>query len=135
MPSVLEDKDAIRELMAWYCFHFDNGEFDAWLNLFTEDGAFDLGTGGRFAGRETLREFLQGVPLTNGLPMIRHCVMNSTINVDGERATAQSYVLVVHGGEQVGVGIAGRYEDQLVKVGGVWRFRERKAHFDLLPDS
>lgn len=132
MPSVLEEKDAIRELMAQYCFHFDNGEFDAWVELFTGDGTFDLGARGRFGGRDALRNFLKAIPLTNGLPMMKHCVMNTIVSVDGERATARSYVVVVRGGEQLGLSIAGRYEDQLAKVGGEWRFKDRKVHFDLM---
>ncbi len=132
MASVLEEKDAIRELMARYCFCFDNGEFDQWLQLFTEDGVFDLGARGRFSGRETLRNFLKAIPLTNGLPMMKHCVMNSIVSVDGDRATAQSYVVVVQGGAQLGLTVAGRYEDHVAKVGGAWRFTERKVHFDLM---
>ena len=132
MGSVLEEKDAIRELLARYCFHFDAGEFDQWLELFTEDGVFDLGSRGRFAGREALRSFLKVVPLTDGLPMIRHCVTNVIIDVQGEQATAHSYVLVVRGGAALGVLAAGRYADQLTKQGGAWRFRERKVYFDLM---
>jgi 3-phenylpropionate/cinnamic acid dioxygenase small subunit len=132
MPNVLEEKDAIRELLAQYCFHFDNGEFEAWLDLFTSDGAFDLGTRGRFGGRENLQKFLQSLPLTNGLPMMKHCVMNTIVSVNGDRATARSYVVVVQGGEQLTVSIAGRYEDGLAKVGGAWRFTERKVYFDLM---
>ncbi len=43
MASVLEEKDAIHETIANYCYHFDGGEFDKWLDLFTEDGIFDAG--------------------------------------------------------------------------------------------
>ena len=132
MASVFEEKDAIRELMARYCFHFDNGEFDAWLDLFTPDGAFNLGKMGRFSGRESLQGFLETLPLTNGLPMMRHCVMNSIVAVDGDRATAQSYVLVVRGGEDLAVRVAARYEDQLTKTASGWRFKERVVHFDLM---
>jgi SnoaL-like protein len=132
MPSILEDKDAIRELMARYCFHFDNGEFEDWLQLFTIDGAFDLGARGRFAGRDSLRQFLKVIPLTDGLPMMRHCVMNSIVTVDGERATARSYVVVVQGGDVPRISVAGRYEDRLARIGGAWQFTERKVHFDLM---
>jgi len=130
--SVLEEKDAIRELMARYCFHFDNGEFEAWLELFTPDGAFDLGKMGRFAGRASLQTFLERLPLTDGVPLMKHCVMNSIVAVNGNRATAQSYVVVVRGGEQLAVTIAGRYEDQLTKTADGWRFTERTVHFDLM---
>ena len=133
MPSVLQEKDAIRELLARYCFHFDAGEFEEWLGLFAPDGVFDLGPQGRIGGRDALREFLTLVPLTDGLPMTRHGVMNIIINVDGERATARSYVLVMGGGERVSIGVAGRYEDQIVKIAGQWRFKERKVYFDLVP--
>lgn len=132
MPSVLEEKDAIRELMARYCFHFDNGEFNQWLDLFTDDGVFDLGAMGRISGRVGLQQFLKTIPLTNGLPLMKHCVMNSIVSVTGKHATARSYVIVVRGGEQVTVSIAGRYEDQVVKDGNTWRFNERKVHFDLM---
>ena len=132
MPTVLEEKDAIRELLAAYCFHFDNGEFDPWLQLFTPDGVFDLGARGRVAGQAALRQFLHGIPLTDGLPMMRHCVMNSIVQVDGDHATARSYVVVVHGGPTVGITLAGRYEDRLVKRDGAWRFAERVVHFDLM---
>ena len=132
MASVLEEKDAIRELMARACFHFDNGEFEAWLDLYAPDGAFDLGARGRFVGRDNLQKFLKSLPLTNGLPMMKHCVMNTIVSVNGDRATARSYVVVVQGGEQLAVSIAGRYEDGLAKVGGAWRFTERKVYFDLM---
>ena len=132
MATVLEEKDAIRELMAQYCFCFDKGEFDGWLDLFTPDGAFDLGAMGRFGGRESLHKFLKSLPLTNGLPMMKHCVINSIVAVDGERATAKSYVVVIRGGEQLAVSVAGRYEDRLTKTASGWRFAERKVSFDLM---
>jgi 3-phenylpropionate/cinnamic acid dioxygenase small subunit len=132
MANVLEEKDAIHEHMARYCFHFDNGEFDAWLDLFTPDGAFDLGARGRFAGRQSLQTFLKSLPLTGGVPMMKHCVLNSIVTVSGDRATAQSYVVVIRGGEHLAITVAGRYEDQLVKTASGWRFQERKVHFDLM---
>ena len=132
MPSLWEDKDAIRELLAWYCFHFDAGRFDDWLNLFTEDGVFDVSGVGRFVGRTQLRAFLKNVPVANGVPTMKHCVMNDIVRVDGDEATAQSYVLVARHGERLELGVAGRYEDRLRRVDGQWRFMERKAFLDYM---
>lgn len=136
MASVLEEKDAIHETIANYCFHFDGGEFDQWVNLFAEDGTFDAGQRGVHKGREALRKFVKTVPLTGGSPMMKHCVMNEIIKVDGEKATAKSYIILVRSkGEGALVnGLAGRYEDQLVKQGDQWRFQSRKVHFDLMGD-
>jgi len=130
VPSVLEDKDAIRELLAWYCFHFDGGRFDEWLDLFTPDGVFEVHGVGRFVGRAQLRAFLANVPSANGVPTMKHCVMNDIVCVDGDVATAQSYVLVARPGERVELGVAGRYEDRLRRVDGRWRFSERHAFLD-----
>jgi ketosteroid isomerase-like protein len=132
MASPLEDKDAIRELMARYCFHIDAAEFEEWLQLFTEDGVFEVVNLGRFAGREQLRQFLGSIPLTDGLPMMKHCVMNEIVEVTGDTAAARAYIVVVHGGEHVSVRVAGRYEDRLRRVNGRWLFAERKAYLDFM---
>jgi len=68
--------------------------------------------------------------------MMKHCVMNEIIKVNGDQATAKSYIVVVRSkGEGALVnGLAGRYEDQLVKQGDRWLFKNRKVHFDLMGD-
>jgi len=136
MASVLEEKDAIHETIAEYCFHFDGGEFDKWIELFTDDGVFDAGRMGVQKGKDALRAFLKNIRLTNGSPMMKHCVMNEIIKVNGNEASAKSYIVVVRAkGEGALVnGIAGRYEDQLVKQGDRWLFKNRKVHFDLMGD-
>jgi ketosteroid isomerase-like protein len=136
MTNILEEKDAIHETIANYCFHFDGAEFDKWVDLFAEDGTFDAGQRGVHKGKEALRKFLKNIPLTGGSPMMKHCVMNEIIKVDGEQATAKSYIVVVRStGEGALVnGLAGRYEDQLVKQGDQWLFKTRKVHFDLMGD-
>jgi len=136
MTAVLEEKDAIHETLADYCFHFDGGEFDKWVDLFTDDGTFDAGRMGAHKGKDALRAFLKNIRLTNGLPMMKHCVMNEVIKVNGDEATAKSYIVVVRAkGEGALVnGLAGRYEDHLVKQGGRWLFKTRKVHFDLMGD-
>lgn len=136
MLSVLEEKDAIHETIANYCFHFDGGEFDQWVDLFTDDGVFDAGTMGVQKGKEALKAFLKNVRLTNGSPMMKHCVMNEIITVHGDQATAKSYIILVRSkGEGALVnGLAGRYEDQLIKQGDRWLFKNRKVHFDLMGD-
>lgn len=42
MPSAIEEKEAIRELISRYCFATDRAaDPEAWANLFTEDGIRD----------------------------------------------------------------------------------------------
>ena len=142
MASVLEEKDAIHETIANYCFHFDGGKFDQWVDLFTDDGTFDAGPrGGVQEGKDALRAFVGALPgrmpMKDGAPMLKHCVMNEIIKVDGDEATAMSYIIVVRSKGEGGVlvnGLAGRYEDNLVKQDDRWLFKTRKVHFDLMGD-
>ena len=45
MPTAVEDKDAIREVLAEYCFRLDDGRFAEMAALFTEDGTWDTAFG------------------------------------------------------------------------------------------
>ena len=130
MVSVLEEKEAIRELLARYCHHFDAGRFEDWLDLFTEDGTFDLQERGRFTGREALQTFARSIPVVDGIPAFRHFVTNVLIRVAGTTATARCDVLVVQGPVPT-VMLAGRYDDRLVKREDRWLFAERRVHIDL----
>ena len=44
MSTALEDKDAIRELLADYCTRLDNDRFEDMAALFTEDGTWETAT-------------------------------------------------------------------------------------------
>ena len=134
MYNQLEEKDAIRETMARYCFHFDGGHIDEWVELFTEDGIFDRGEYGVQSGREELRAFFRGYPLPDGTPRLMHFISNVIIELNGNEAKSQSYVLVVRPNKDGALinGLAGRYEDKLVKAGEQWLFRVRKVTFDYL---
>ena len=45
MPSELEDKDAIREVLAEYCFCLDGGRFAEMAALFAPDGTWHTAFG------------------------------------------------------------------------------------------
>jgi len=131
MPNLLEEKDAIRELIARYCFHIDGNDFDAWANTFTEDGVFEVEGLMKFEGRSSIREFANHIPKDDqGRTGMMHYTMNQIIDVAGERATATCYMLILRSGTPLHADIAGRYEDELVKQNGRWLFTRRTAFFD-----
>lgn len=123
----LEDLHELQQLRANYCQHLDSGRWDELVELFTQDGAFvGLSTA---RGREDLRSFfseLQQGPLSAWW----HFSSNETLEVDGDRATGQTWLLqpcVVEGESQLA---AGRYVDQMVRCSdGRWRFEERRVLF------
>lgn len=123
----LEDLQAIQQLRASYCQCLDDGRWDELVQLFTEDGAFvGLATA---RGREELRTFFADLQ-QGSLTAWWHFSSNETIELTGDSATGQTWLLqpcVVDGQSQLA---AGRYIDQMVRCAdGSWRFTERKVRF------
>jgi hypothetical protein len=132
MSTLLEEKDAIRELIARYCFYIDLGQYDEWAATFAEEAVFEVSGMFRFEGRAAIREFADHIPKNaQGLPGMKHCTLNQVIEVSCERAKASCYLILVREGTPLlHVDIAGRYEDELVKRSGRWLFARRTAYFD-----
>ena len=139
----LLQRTAILETMARYCHYFDRADFENWLDLFTEDGAFELiGRSGSHNGKAALRAFTERIPVKDGTTQMMHIVSNEVIDFDSDTAgqtdlssaRAMSYILVVRpdGARPLASWLAGRYEDHLLKQDGKWRFKTRRVHFDYL---
>ena len=127
MASALEDKDAIREVLAQYCFHLDGGSFDEMAALFTEDGIWhtDFGKGvGRAGIAEHARSLRAGsAPRPRGV----HLCTNISIALDGDRARVRSNWFVAQNSDSgPKVSSAGGYIDDMVKRDGRWLFQYRK---------
>jgi ketosteroid isomerase-like protein len=124
MGTLLEEKDAIRELMHAYCFRCDTRDADGLAALFTEDCVWDGGPFGRKNGPEELKQFL--LASVGAQHRIRHITANEIISVDGDSASASCYFVVLRLGEgRPETYFTGFYDDKFVKRGGKWLFRER----------
>jgi 3-phenylpropionate/cinnamic acid dioxygenase small subunit len=139
MPSAIEEKDAIREVLAEYCFRLDGGQFDAMAALFTAEGTWDTAFG-KATGRAAIAAQARGIRERAGADRPRgvHLVTNIVIRLDGaageERAEIRSNWTVIQNsptGPQVGSG--GGYADQMVKQGGNWLFHYRKIDRFIAP--
>ena len=117
MPTLAEDRDAIRDLFARYCLYFDTGAVEEWAATFTEDGEFMTGRD-TLVGSDALKSFAAALP-AGGL---HHMTMNETIQVDGDTATCQASVFVTTKGTVV---TTGRSLDELRRVDGSWRIARR----------
>ncbi len=124
LTNDLADKDAIRELLARYCFHLDNDRFDEMAALFTSDGAWEtaFGTG---TGRDGIIAQARSIA-TGPRPGRVHLNTNIVITLDGATATAQSYwALVQNTPSGPAISSGGGYADRLVKQDGGWFFKHR----------
>ncbi|WP_428485194.1 nuclear transport factor 2 family protein [Rhodopila sp.] len=121
----LADKDAIRELLARYCFHLDNDRFEAMAGLFVADGVWEtaFGTGTGHAGIAAQARGLA----TGPRPRRVHLTTNIVITLTGNTATAQSnWMLFQNTPSGPAIGSGGAYDDRLVKRDGQWLFQHRR---------
>jgi 3-phenylpropionate/cinnamic acid dioxygenase small subunit len=135
MPSALEEKDAIREVLAEYCFRLDDGRFAAMAALFTENGTWDTAFG-RATGRAVIADLARRLREQAGdqRPRAAHLVTNVSIALDGASARVRSnWTVVQNSADGPKIGSGGAYHDELVKEHGQWLFRYRKIDRFIAP--
>ncbi len=125
---VVEDIEAIKSLKARYCNVCDTGyDPDRITTLFTEDGTWEGGEFGIAQGHAELRKMFEG--LRKAVSFAQHNAMNPVIEVEGDRATGAWYLFCPYTSRANNCAgwIAGRYEDNYVKVNGEWKYQHLRA--------
>jgi uncharacterized protein (TIGR02246 family) len=118
MPSLAEDRDAIRDVFARYAFHNDAGRAEETAALFTEDGRFDTKMGEPLVGREALASFFGSLPAGS----MHHMFMDFVIEVDGDTATCEASSMVTSKGA---IMLTARTHDVLKRVDGKWLIADK----------
>jgi uncharacterized protein (TIGR02246 family) len=120
MTDRVDDRAAIRDLLATYALTLDADDIDGCLELFADDGEFQVY--GKTLSRDRIRKMFIRAP--RGM----HLTGATQINVDGPTATARSQVLFVDSStHQMRPAL---YDDELViDAAGQWRFRSRRCQF------
>jgi uncharacterized protein (TIGR02246 family) len=118
----IEDKDEIRELTAKYCYAVVAQDSEALINMFTEDGVFDMSPQMHFEGREELTK-LYSTQIGEVGP--KPFIQSHVIKVDGDNATGNCAVEIrlIDKGEAVTA--CGHYNDTYRRVDGEWKFAHR----------
>lgn len=132
---LLEDKEAIRDLLLAYGRALDSRDTQAYADLFAAQGEWSGGVGQAKtpAGIKKMLDDLFGNSTGGGFSKAHHVMANMVIEVDGDTATASSRWMWVHGDAEGGplVRRAGIYEDALIREDGAWKFRKRRAVTEL----
>ena len=132
------DRLAIRELIDAYARCADRRDAEGQKALFTPDTRFvvymageDGGPTDDLRGRESLTPVFANL---NTYETTTHFNGQSTVALDGDRATGESYTIAHHlfteNGERKIMIASLRYLDTLVKIDGGWFFAERKLLLD-----
>lgn len=122
------DKNAIRELLAVYCFHLDDGKLEEMAALFTPDGVWDTAFG-KGEGRAGIIAQAQSIAAhsTGPRPRRAHLTTNIVIDLQGDRAAVQSnWTVIQNTTSGPAISSGGAYRDQVVKQDGRWFFKYRK---------
>jgi hypothetical protein len=137
-PAEQADRLAIRELVDAYAHCADHRDAEGQKSLFTGDTHFVVYMEGKgteptqeLSGREALTPVFEAL---NNYQATMHFNGQSTITLDGDRATGESYCIAHHlfteGGERKLMVAHLRYDDTFVKVDGAWLFGERNLYVD-----
>lgn len=140
LPTLAEvgDRLAIRELFDAYAHCADRRDADGQKALFTEDTRFAVfmeGPGTEVSqelhGREALGPVFEDL---NRYEATMHFNGQSTVVLDGDRATGESYCIAHHLFTEAGTRMLMvawlRYLDVFAKVDGAWLFAERELYVD-----
>jgi hypothetical protein len=116
-----EDHVEITDLLARYCIALDVDDVEGWLDLFTDDGRFEV-YGRSFAGHDGLRRMATGAPgglHLGGPPVIE------MLTADTAR-TRQNLLFVERTGAEQRSAV---YTDELRRTPSGWRFVSRRCQF------
>jgi SnoaL-like protein len=137
-PSEAADRLAIRELFDAYAHCADRRDAEGQKALFTVDTRFAVYMDGEGAeptyvveGRDALAPVFADL---NRYDTTTHFNGQSTVTIDGDRATGESYTIAHHLFSEDGVRkimVASlRYVDTFTRIGGAWYFAERNLILD-----
>ena len=123
----MDDDRAIRRLITVYSQLLDDGRWDEWGELFTDDAVFTVWDQA-YTGRKEIVDAISGMqPEQPG----KHVAFATVLDLDGDRALAWTDFVVLadtgpgQWGRSYAVATAARYYDRLVRDGTRWRFARR----------
>ena len=137
-PAEAADRLALRELFDAYAHCADRRDAEGQKALFTEETRFAVymnGPGSEpsyvLEGREALTPVFDDL---NRYEATTHFNGQSTVDLDGDRASGESYTIAHHiyteDGERKIMIASLRYLDTFAKIDGRWYFAERKLILD-----
>jgi hypothetical protein len=121
------DKEQIAEVLIRYATGIDFKDWALLRTCWTEDVDVDYGEVGRYSGADAITGLME--QLHSGMGPTYHRLTNFAIAVDGDRATARSYVHAVlqaiPDDAASWVEALGHYDDEFARTSDGWRIARR----------
>ena len=131
----LEDIESIKQLKARYCEICDDMHNpDRITSLFAEDGIWESRDFGKAKGHAAIRDLFQG--FHDMFSFSQHNITNPIIEVNGDNATGIWYLIGPWDNSKDGrkIWMTARYDDDYVKVDGVWKYQHLRAEIRMVED-
>jgi 3-phenylpropionate/cinnamic acid dioxygenase small subunit len=124
--SELQDRQDISDLLIRYASGIDRRDWDLFRTVFTPDCRLDYGQIGSWDNVDAVTEFMDVAHA--GAGHLLHRITNQVIDLNGDSATARSYVdvWVMSADNTSGVNASGYYDDEIVRTTDGWRIARRK---------
>ncbi len=131
----LEDIEAIKQLKARYCEICDDTHNPNRIAaVFAEDGIWEGGEFGQAKGHQAIRDLFSG--FRQQFSFSQHNITNPVIQIDGERATGIWYIMgpwtFTENNKEIWM--SARYDDDYVKIDGVWKYQHLRVVIRMTAD-
>jgi len=127
---VEDDKAQIAEVLIRYATGIDFKDWALFRTCWTDEVDIDYGDLGQFTDADEFTTLM--TQIHDGMGQTYHRISNLVIDVDGDRATARSYVhatlMAIPGDSSSWVDALGHYDDGLVKTARGWCIDKRTTH-------
>jgi uncharacterized protein (TIGR02246 family) len=128
---LVEDRLAIRELTARYNHAFSDGDAEAFVATYAEDGSTTVAGGVTVVGRDALL-----AACLRYAGRVVHTTTDAVITVDDNRAFQRCTMAIYYRSPDRSanqLALTGGYEDDLTRTADGWRFVERRVAPDRVP--
>ena len=135
--GLADERAEIENVLGSYTFAYDENDMDAMAECFTADAVMTMRITdgdliGPFEGRDAIVGLMEK-SLASQSDQRRHLVSNVVVrDVADGTATVSSYLTLISiADERLTVLSTARYEDELTRENGAWRFSRRHVQLDL----
>jgi SnoaL-like protein len=125
-----DDKAQIAEVLIRYATGIDFKDWALFRTCWTDAVDIDYGDLGRFTNADEFTTLM--TQIHDGMGQTYHRISNPVIDVDGDRATARSYVfaqlMAIPDDPASWIDALGHYDDELARTPYGWRIGKRTTH-------
>lgn len=124
------DKAEIAEVLVRYATGIDFKDWALFRSCWTDEVDIDYGDLGTFTDADQFTELMKQIH--GGMGQTYHRISNIVVDLDGDRATARSYVravlMAVPGDSNSWIDALGHYDDQLTRTADGWKINKRTTN-------